>query len=212
EAQVDRLRRLLHHSQSAQAAHQRLAELEERRTALKTTLEEQVAFLSALEAYTRAQAELLQEKVNHHFGLARFRLFRPLVNGELEECCEILCDGVPFKDNLNGGSRLQVGLDIIRTLSRHYGVTLPILIENRESYVTLPPMDTQVISLVVSAPDAVLRIAPDPQQPLNDSQAPSEPSEPPSAPTPFPEGQNAGKTPLTAPDTPGENRLHGPGF
>jgi hypothetical protein len=51
-----------------------------------------------------------------------------------------------------------VGMDIIKTLQEHYGFTVVVFIDNRESIVELPKMDCQVISLIVSAEDKTLRI------------------------------------------------------
>jgi hypothetical protein len=51
-----------------------------------------------------------------------------------------------------------VGLDIIQTLQEHHGVKAPIWLDNRESIIDLPEIDTQVISLIVSEKDSELRI------------------------------------------------------
>lgn len=113
--------------------------------------------LYLMDQFTRAKVRLLEERINDRFRLPRFQLFRVLVNGAVEECCETLYDGVPYSA-LNHGSRINVGLDIIATLSAHYGRRAPIWIDNRESVTQVIPMPSQVISLIVSAPDARLRV------------------------------------------------------
>jgi len=52
-----------------------------------------------------------------------------------------------------------VGLDIIRTLAKHYNFYPPIFIDNREAVTSLIDMgDQQVVSLVVSEQDKELRV------------------------------------------------------
>ena len=99
----------------------------------------------------------MEDKINSKFKMARFKLFDVQVNGALAECCETTFNGVPY-GNLNNGAKIQVGLDIIRTLQAHYGISCPVWVDNRESIVRLPEMDCQVISLIVSEKDKKLRI------------------------------------------------------
>ncbi|MBT7632048.1 MAG: hypothetical protein HN597_20470, partial [Desulfobacula sp.] len=56
----------------------------------------------------------------------------------------------PFNHGLNNAARINVGLDIIKTLSDFYGFRGPVFIDNAESVNEITPMDCQVINLVVS--------------------------------------------------------------
>ena len=80
-----------------------------------------------------------------------------LSSDEEAETCITLCDGVPFNDS-NNAKRNFVGIDIINTLSKHYGWALPIVIDNREGIINIPKTESQVINLIVSKDDMVLRI------------------------------------------------------
>ncbi len=105
--------------------------------------------LYLIEQFTRAKVSLLEERINSKFRFARFKMFNPLINGGLEECCETLYEGVPYGSNLNSGHRIIVGLDIIRTLADHFGFHPPIFVDNAESVTDLPDTgNTQVIRLV----------------------------------------------------------------
>ncbi len=64
---------------------------------------------------------------------------------------------VPFAF-ANHGARVNAGLEIIDTLSKHWNLTMPVVIDNAESVTRLLPVDTQVIRLVVSEQDKVLRL------------------------------------------------------
>jgi len=122
---------------------------EEKRMALERgELQKEKDLLEALE---RKKAAMLEESINKKFQMVRFRLFKDLVNGALDPCCEVTVDGVPYSSGLNNGARINAGLDIIRTLAEHYGVSMPVIVDNAESITQLLPMEgIQVIRLVVS--------------------------------------------------------------
>ncbi len=106
---------------------------------------EQQLFLT--EEFIRSKVALLEEKINSKFKYVRFKLFDVKINGALEECCEAMIGGVPFADGLNTGSRMKAGMDIVNVLSVHYGLNLPIWIDNCESYTELIQTDSQLITL-----------------------------------------------------------------
>lgn len=68
----------------------------------------------------------------------------------------MLAKVVPY-GSLNNGARINAGLDVIKALSHHYGVSVPLFIDNAESVTTLLPVDAQVIRLVVSEGEKKLR-------------------------------------------------------
>ena len=99
-----------------------------------------------------AEAMALVEEVPPPTGV----VLEPEAPGELEERCDVVYDGVPFM-GLNNGMKVNVGIDIINALSRHYGVTVPLFIDNAEAVTRLEPCNSQVIRLVVSENDKELR-------------------------------------------------------
>jgi predicted nucleic acid-binding Zn-ribbon protein len=115
---------------------------------------EQMLFL--MEEFTRFKAKFVEQSINDHFRIATFRLFREQANGGLEERCDVVYDGVPFT-GLNNGMKVNVGIDIINALSRHYGVNVPLFVDNAEAVTRLEPCNSQVIRLVVSENDKELR-------------------------------------------------------
>lgn len=98
--------------------------------------------------YVKTKVELLQEKINKRFKHVNFRLFETQVNGEIDEVCKALVNGVPFAD-ANRAGKINAGIDIINTLSEYYQVSAPIWIDNRESITDLIPTKAQVINLNV---------------------------------------------------------------
>lgn len=136
---------------------ERVAALEARESELTEEHEKITEGLYLLDLYVRAKAELLTDKINSRFEFARFQLFREQINEGLRATCVTTYNGVPFSD-LNHGAQLNVGLDIIRTLSAHHDFTPPVFVDNAESVTKLLEMPGQMIRLVVSADDATLRI------------------------------------------------------
>ena len=136
---------------------QRIEDLkaEERKLAAEFEDLEQQLYLT--EEFIRTKVLLLEDRINSKFQMARFKLFETQVNGALSECCETTFNGVPYS-NLNNGARLNIGLDIINTLSEHYGFAPPVWLDNAESVTNILPTRGQQIRLIVSAADKKLRV------------------------------------------------------
>lgn len=136
----------------------RIAQLEGQERSLAGEYERLQEELFLTEEFTRSKVALLDTKINSKFKLARFRLFEEQINGGLKEVCDTLFNGVPYDGGLNNAARINVGLDIINTLSEHYSFSAPIFIDNAEAVTKLIDTDAQVIRLVVSDKDKKLRI------------------------------------------------------
>lgn len=164
EAELDELRSTYQRLEAERALIQRYNQGQERIEELKhqerqlaaeyEQLEEQ---LYLCEQFVRAKVSLLEDKINSKFKLARFKLFEQQVNGALNEVCDTTYKGVPYGD-MNNAAKINTGLDIIRTLSKHYRFSAPIFVDNAEAVVQLLPIDSQVIRLVVSAKHKKLRV------------------------------------------------------
>ncbi|EQH20502.1 TPA: AAA family ATPase [Clostridioides difficile] len=112
-------------------------------------LAHQEKILNLCELFIKAKVSLLESNISSKFKNVTFKLFKEQINGGIEETCEALVDGVPFS-NVNTAGQINGGLDIINTLSNHFGVKMPIFIDNRESVNDLIDIDSQVINLIVS--------------------------------------------------------------
>jgi len=136
---------------------QRIEELKAEEKRLAGAYEDAERKLNELQEDIRQLVISIEDDIARNFQIVRFRLFHEQINGGLQDCCEVTVDGVPYS-SLNNASRILAGLDIINTLSRHYNISLPIFIDNRESITKLIPVDAQIIHLIVSAEDKELRI------------------------------------------------------
>lgn len=135
----------------------RIAELKSDMKSATEALEAIEKMLYAIEDFTRFKCRFVEERVNDHFRVASFRLFREQANGGIEERCDAQQGGVPYM-GLNNGMKINVGIDIINALSRHYGVRVPLFIDNAEAVTKLEDCRSQVIRLVVSENDKELRM------------------------------------------------------
>ena len=140
----------------AQQTEKRIQELKEDARNAAEALEAIEKMLWLIEEFVRYKAKFVEESINDLFRVATFRLFREQANGGLEERCDVVQDGVPFL-GLNNGMKVNVGIDIINALSRHYGVTVPLFVDNAEAVTRLEDCSGQVIRLVVSENDKELR-------------------------------------------------------
>lgn len=136
--------------ESNKRSEQRIKELRTKEDNLLDEKEEYAYQLYQLNLFTTTKINILTDNINEKFDMAEFKLFNQLVNGELEETCITLVDGIEYGGGLNNAARINVGLDIINTLCRHYNVTAPIFIDNAESVTDIIKTDAQQIQLIVA--------------------------------------------------------------
>ena len=146
----------------AQVQRQRITELESEEKALGAEFNALERSLYLCDLFTRAKVSALDSRINSRFETVRFRLFEEQVNGGLRDCCDVMiprADGVlvPYQF-ANTAARINAGLEIISVLSQHFGVSLPVVVDNAESVTTLRDIPAQVIKLVVSEGDKSLRV------------------------------------------------------
>ena len=149
---------------NAEAAQKtRIAELEKQEKELDKAYEETERALYLCDKFSRVKAAMLTDKINEKFHTVSFQLFRKnITNGGTEDICEVLIpseDGskVPFP-YANNAARINAGLEIIGALGRHYGVELPVFVDNAESVTRVIDTDGQLIKLIVSENDKHLRL------------------------------------------------------
>lgn len=130
---------------------ERIAQLQAEQKKIGQKVADQEQMLYLLESFIRYKLDKVSDSINSHFKTVNFKLFEMQLNGGMKDCCECTVNGVPYS-TLNSGHRIVAGLDIIRSLSELYGVSVPIFIDNAESLneFNVPDMDAQLILLSVS--------------------------------------------------------------
>lgn len=126
-----------------------IADKEKERTDLNQQIADWERKLDLLKEFTRKKNELLQADVNKYLEFATAKLFRPLLNGDTEECCDFVYNGEAYARNLNHGARMLTEVDICRAFQKVASVNFPIIIDDTESVDDwrIPQIDNQLIML-----------------------------------------------------------------
>ena len=130
------------------AARQRVDELMEQARKASEALESLDGMLFLIEDFSRYKAHFVESSINGMFEHATFRLFKEQINGGMEECCDVVYKGIPY-NSLNNGARINIGIDIIKTISERTGVSVPLFVDNAEAVTNLWDSGSQQIRLVV---------------------------------------------------------------
>lgn len=151
QAQLDEVNKVIAQAANNVAIDDRIETLRDEQKEIGQKVADQEQMLYLLEEFIRFKLNKVSESINSHFKTVNFKLFEMQLNGGMKDCCECTVNGVPYS-TLNSGHRIVAGLDIIRSLSELYGVSVPIFVDNAESLneFNVPDMDAQLILLTVS--------------------------------------------------------------
>lgn len=151
QAQLDEVNKVIAQAANNVAIDDRIETLRDEQKEIGQKVADQEQMLYLLEEFIRFKLNRVSESINSHFKTVNFKLFEMQLNGGMKDCCECTVNGVPYS-TLNSGHRIVAGLDIIRSLSELYGVSVPIFVDNAESLneFNVPDMDAQLILLSVS--------------------------------------------------------------
>nr|DAU37970.1 MAG TPA: chromosome partition protein [Caudoviricetes sp.] len=119
--------------------------------------------LTLADQFIRLRAMDLEEDINSHFEVVRWKLFDIQVNGGVKTCCEATADNdngvyVEYSSNLNDGRRIQAGVDIANAVAKATGITAPIWIDGAGELTRELHTDLQCIRLYASEADKQLRV------------------------------------------------------
>lgn len=151
QSQLEEVNKVIAQAANNVAIDDRIETLRDEQKEIGQKVADQEQMLYLLEEFIRFKLDKVSESINSHFKTVNFKLFEMQLNGGMKDCCECTVNGVPYS-TLNSGHRIVAGLDIIRSLSELYGVSVPIFVDNCESVSNgnLPDMDSQMICLYVS--------------------------------------------------------------
>lgn len=149
-------------AQASEDSRNRVGELKQELKAAAEQMEYLEHGIHLCEEFVRTKARMVTDSINAHFRYVRFALFRDQINGGLREICEPTVESkdgtwVEYR-SANYAAQVNAKLDIVTTLGRHYGVHLPILMDQGESVSTPLAVDEQMIRLIVSAEDQKIRV------------------------------------------------------
>ncbi|MDR3246062.1 MAG: AAA family ATPase [Prevotellaceae bacterium] len=104
-----------------------------------------------IQSFLKTKIEECEKRINGLFSHITFKLFDYTIEGnEVETCVALVGENkVPFPA-ANKAGQVNAGIDIINALTKFYGVSAPIFIDNSESINEIINTESQVIHLVVT--------------------------------------------------------------
>lgn len=164
QQQLDELARKRLNAEANQQQEQRIQDLlaeQQRFNQELVTLDDGLALA---DQFIRLRAMDLEEDVNSHFEVVRWKLFDIQVNGGVKSCCEATADEhgngifVEYNSNLNDGRKVEAGVDIINAISKATGIQAPFWLDASGELTKELHTDSQYIRLYASGVDKTLRV------------------------------------------------------
>ena len=72
-------------------------------------------------------------KIYEKLGVVKWKLFKTLKNGNIEDACTPIVDGYEFGTSTNKGREILAKIDIINSLSTYYDQIFPVFLDNAEN-------------------------------------------------------------------------------
>lgn len=148
-SKIDSLKAELHNKAIIDKQKERITELESKQQLLAQEIASFEHKEIAIEDFNKAKVDTIENKVNSKFQFVKFRMFENQLNGGVNEICECTVDGVKIND-VNNAMKINAGIDVINVLKDFFGVSVPIIIDNRESVTEIVETESQLINLVVN--------------------------------------------------------------
>lgn len=164
QQQLDELSRKRLNAEANQQQEQRIRDLLAKQKELNLQLTTLDDGLALADQFIRLRAMDLEEDVNSHFEVVRWKLFDIQVNGGVKSCCEATADEhgngifVEYNSNLNDGRKVEAGVDIINAISKATGVKAPFWLDASGELTKELHTDSQYIRLYASGADKTLRV------------------------------------------------------
>ena len=151
KSQLDEVNKVIAQAANNVMIDDRIETLRDEQKEIGQKVADQEQMLYLLEEFIRFKLNKVSESINSHFKTVNFKLWEMQLNGGMKDCCECTVNGVGYSD-LNNGHKILAGLDIIRSLSELYGVSVPIFVDNAESLTSNYTSDSQLVLLIAKKP------------------------------------------------------------
>jgi DNA repair exonuclease SbcCD ATPase subunit len=156
-ANLAELEKDLEKHEQIKRSDERIKELNDSKKQLIKEIDELERKEFNIDEFLKVKVSETEAAINSLFSFVKFKMYKQLVNGDDEPTCITLINGVSY-NSTNNEAKINSGLDIINTLSKHYDKYFPVFVDNREGVSEIVDMNTQIINLIVSAGDLKLRV------------------------------------------------------
>jgi chromosome segregation ATPase len=154
QKEIDELKKQLNTKEQIEVLEKRIDELKNEESTQSQELAELERIEFTLNDFDKGKMELTEESINGLFEIVKFKMYNKQLNDGESQTCETMLDGVPYSD-VNTAGKINAGIDIINALSKYYGVSAPIFIDNKESINTPLKSVSQVVYLSVGLEESL---------------------------------------------------------
>ena len=116
-------------AQANDRQRKRITELVARQKEVAAMLSEAQRMIALCDQFITTKASYIEQSISSHFEGVTFKLFDVFKNGEIKNACVPIMDGKPFS-LLSFSQRTVASVAILNGLSKHYGFTAPLFIDN----------------------------------------------------------------------------------
>lgn len=153
---IDKNKAILMKREAAAETEARIKALEHAQLEAADQLSDIEAKIMLLEKFVMDRCDALEESINEKFPTIRWKLFDTQINGGITDTCicMIPCNGALVSyESANTASRVNADVEIVNVLSAHYGVSVPLFVDNSERVNQIAHTESQLITLAVSGGD-----------------------------------------------------------
>lgn len=153
-ATIKRHQEVLARRDMATQTETRIAELEQQHRAKGEEVARLDGLIIRVESFVQDRCNALEESINAKFPTVRWKLFDTQINGGiLDVCvCMIPCEsGLVDYDSANTAAQINADVELVNVLSEHYGVAIPLFVDNSERVNSIGKTDAQLITLAVTS-------------------------------------------------------------
>lgn len=150
QAEIDTVKASLQKKEQIESAQKRIEELNQQKKELQKAKAQLQGKEDLIADFERAKMDEVERRVNALFQFVQFKMYRQQIE-DAKQVADCVCyiDGVRYADK-NNAWKINAGLDVINTLCAFHKVNAPIFIDNAESVNKFIPVDSQLITLVVT--------------------------------------------------------------
>lgn len=149
EKEISNVKKLLDTKQTIDKHNVRIKELNEQSKELAQLVASYEKSEMIVQKFTKAKIEDTETRINSLFSMLTFQLFSYTQDGNEVETCIPRVDGVVY-GVANTANKVNAGIDVINTFSKHFNKTAPIWLDNAERINDVIPTESQLIKLSVS--------------------------------------------------------------
>lgn len=151
---IDILAKQSENAKTIENLEKRLDELKKQQKSTASELASVEREEMVIERFKRRHDEILEERINKMFDIVKFRLFKPQINGGIEEVCDALINGVPYQA-ANNAAQINAGIDICNVFAKRIGVSAPVWVDNAEAVNEIHKSSGQMVLLSVTKDKAL---------------------------------------------------------